>query len=211
MILNLEPRLSQKNIQAMLTRFHFEDKDAPKLEALYLALLPLLEAKAYYAYDCLGDKISCAKYAGVIVTLGKGVDELADLYLEHEQLAEAYMIDCLGLELLSMCYEDILHQLENATMLYAEKLSFLGDEYPLEVLPELMLSTGACDLSVNDAFFIRPTKSASLIIPLTETKKADATAICNTCSTCNNYSCPSRKAPSKSMPLTYGNLQIFKK
>ena len=71
------------------------------------------------------------------MTLGNGVDELSELYLNHEQLEEAYITDCLSLMLLSNAYEQFAKAVEEESSLYAIELSFLGDEYPLELLPEI--------------------------------------------------------------------------
>ena len=38
---------------------------------------------------------------------------------------------------------------------------------------------------------------------------ADLRQLCNTCENCRNFSCPSRKSPARSLPHTYGAMQIF--
>ena len=51
------------------------------------------------------DEVSLSHYAYGFVTLGTGMDELSALYLNHEQIQEAYIVDCISLVLLSKAYE----------------------------------------------------------------------------------------------------------
>lgn len=71
------------------------------------------------------------------MTLGNGVDELSELYLNHEQIQEAYIVDCISLMLLSKAYEEFAHVVERQSRLYLAELSFLGDTYSLDLLPQI--------------------------------------------------------------------------
>lgn len=220
MIYKLHPSLSEQELKHLANRFHFESKDLPELTALYKALLPLLDAKAYYEINCLSEPIEEENYYASLITLGQGIDDLTDLYLSHQQIGPAYMIDCIGLELLSKAYEEFVELLNSkaslsfgnqteAPKLYVTKLSFLGDQYPLEYLKDFFQKLNPRDMSLTDSLFITPSKSASLILPLSKQKQSEAKDLCNSCVTCNNYSCPSRKASKLALPKTYGNMQIF--
>ena len=56
---------------------------------------------------------------------------------------------------------------------------------------------------------LMPLKTAALIIKLDSQKEKNITELCNTCASCKNLSCPSRKAPGPKLPHTYGAMQIF--
>lgn len=209
MIYNLSPTLDDKDIKALMNRFHFDATDYALIKVMYQAMLPLVKAKAYYSFDKI-EEIKYKDYATCVISLGKGVDELSELYLSHEQVQEGYIIDCLGLELLSKAYEELLERLEEELNgLYVERLSFLGDDYPITLLPKLFEVTKPKEISYNDSFFMIPSKSASFILPLTSERKTNTKDLCNTCATCKNLSCPSRKGPKPVLPRTYGNMQIF--
>lgn len=97
----------------------------------------LVESYAYYSLDQDLDGVSLPHYAYGFVTLGNGVDELSELYLNHEQIQEAYIVDCISLMLLSKAYEEFAHVVERQSRLYLAELSFLGDTYSLDLLPQI--------------------------------------------------------------------------
>ena len=101
----LTPGLSSGDWNEFCSRFHFPPDDLPHIQAIYTALLPLVESYAYYSLDQDLDWVSLPHYAYGFVTLGNGVDELSELYLNHEQIQEAYIVDCISLMLLSKAYE----------------------------------------------------------------------------------------------------------
>ena len=127
----LTPRLSSGDWNEFCSRFHFPSDDLPHIQAIYTALLPLVESYAYYSLDQNLDGVSLPHYAYGFVTLGNGVDELSELYLNHEQIQEAYIVDCISLMLLSQSYEEFAHVVERQSRLYLAELSFLGDTYSL--------------------------------------------------------------------------------
>ena len=71
------------------------------------------------------------------MTLGNGIDELSELYLNHEQIQEAYIVDCVSLLLLSKAYAEFAHVIEDQSGLSLAELSFLGDTYSLDLLPQI--------------------------------------------------------------------------
>ena len=97
----LTPQLSSDDWKDFCSRFHFSPADLPYIKAIYTALLPLVESCAYYSLDQNLDGIFLPHYAYGFVTLGNGIDELSELYLDHEQIQEAYIVDCVSLLLLS--------------------------------------------------------------------------------------------------------------
>ena len=108
----LTPGLSSGDWNEFCSRFHFPPDDLPHIQAIYTALLPLVESYAYYSLAQDLDGVSLPHYAYGFVTLGNGVDELSELYLNHEQIQEAYIVDCISLMLLSKAYEEFAHVVE---------------------------------------------------------------------------------------------------
>ena len=108
----LSPRVALEEWEGFCSRFHFPKEELPNIRGIYTAMLPLVEAYAYYSLEQDMEQIALAHYAYGLVTLGKGVDELAELYLKHEKLQEAYIVDCISLLLLSSAYEELAHEVE---------------------------------------------------------------------------------------------------
>lgn len=205
----LTPRLSSGDWKEFCDRFHFPATDLPHIQAIYAALLPLTQCCAYYSLDQDIDAIAFSHYAYGFITLGSGMDELSDLYLNHEQIQEAYIVDCLSLMLLSKAYEDFAQTVEKQTGLYLAELSFLGDTYPLDLLPQMYERLAPDAIEMTEGNMLRPLKTATLILRLDTEKPQDRKQLCNACATCRNFSCPSRKASASPLPHTYGAMQIF--
>ena len=207
----LTPELSSGDWKDFCSRFHFASTDLPHIQAIYTALLPLVECYAYYSVDQDLDEVSLSHYAYGFVTLGTGLDELSELYLNHEQIQEAYIVDCISLVLLSKAYEEFAHVIENQTNLHLAELSFLGDTYSLDLLPQIYERLAPDAIRLTEGLMLRPLKTATLILHLDTIAHTDLKQLCNTCATCKNLSCPSRKASPSPLPHTYGAMQIFHK
>ena len=207
----LTPELSSGDWKDFCSRFHFASTDLPHIQAIYTALLPLVECYAYYSLDQDLDEVSLSHYAYGFVTLGTGLDELSELYLNHEQIQEAYIVDCISLVLLSKAYEEFAHVIENQTNLHLAELSFLGDTYSLDLLPQIYERLAPDAIRLTEGLMLRPLKTATLILHLDTKAHTNPKQLCNTCATCKNLSCPSRKASPSPLPHTYGAMQIFHK
>ena len=173
----LTPELSSGDWKDFCSRFHFASTDLPHIQAIYTALLPLVECYAYYSLDQDLDEVSLSHYAYGFVTLGTGLDELSELYLNHEQIQEAY----------------------------------IGDTYSLDLLPQIYERLAPDAIRLTEGLMLRPLKTATLILHLDTKAHTDLKQLCNTCATCKNLSCPSRKASASPLPHTYGAMQIFHK
>ena len=205
----LNPRLSSSDWKEFCERFHFPAEKVQYIQIIYTALLPLVDSYVYYSLAQDMDEISFTNYAYGIITLGNGVDELSELYLNHEQLEEAYIVDCISLMLLSKAYEEFAHLAEQETGLHLAELSFLGDTYSLDLLPQIYERLTPDAIGLTEGQMLLPLKTAALILHLDTNTHADLRQLCNTCSTCKNLSCPSRKSPLQELPHTYGAMQIF--
>ena len=205
----LTPELSSGDWKDFCSRFHFASTDLPHIQAIYTALLPLVECYAYYSLDQDLDEVSLSHYAYGFVTLGTGIDELSELYLNHEQIQEAYIVDCISLELLSKAYEEFAHIVEQDSALHLSQLSFLGDTYSLALLAQIYQKLMPDSITLTDGSMLKPLKTATLILLLDTKKHAPLAHLCNSCDTCKNYSCPTRNSSTSSLPRTYGAMQIF--
>ncbi len=186
-----------------------EDGSDEMIQAIYKALLPLMESYAYYSLNQDLKEVSFSHYAYGFVTLGNGMDELSELYLNHEQIQEAYIVDCISLMLLSKAYEEFAHVVEEQSGLYLTELSFLGDTYSLDLLPQIYEHLAPDTIQLTEGQMLRPLKTATLILHLDTEIHAAVKQLCNTCENCKNFSCPSRKASAPTLPHTYGVMQIF--
>ena len=205
----LIPRLSAADWKDFCSRFHFAAADLPRIKSIYCALLPLTEVYAYYSINQDLDELSLSHYAYGFVTLGNGIDELSDLYLKHEQIEEAYIIDCISLVLLSKAYEEFAQIVQKETNLHLAELTFLGDKYSLDLLPKIYESLAPENIRLTDGQMLMPLKTAALILVLDTKAHSDIKKMCNSCAACKNLSCPSRKKQAASLPHTYGAMQIF--
>ena len=173
----ITPELSSKDWKEFCSRFHFDNDKLPLIRAIYTAMLPLVDAFAYYSIKQDLPGVSLAHYAYGLVTLGNGADELSELYLNHEQLEEAYIADCLSLMLLSNAYEQFAKAVEEESSLYAIELSFLGDEYPLELLPEIFEHVSPDGIHLTGSNMLKPLKTALIIKLDSQSRKISKSSV----------------------------------
>lgn len=178
--------LEQKDLWHMIQRCHFRQEDFPSLQSLNRAMAPLLQIKAYYLWKGRDEVISYKEYAVVFPTLGNGIDALQELYLSRKCLSEAYMIECIALELLTKAYREFVREVQKETGKWAEKIDFLGDAYPIELLPKLYNEFGQIDISYNEKLVLSPEKSVVFLLPMSRKKTG---SVCNICENCGNKAC----------------------
>lgn len=164
--MSIELQLGPEKLEQVLKRYHFEAEVRPALEALEKAVRPLLQVRAYYCWDPGEIVTSSGSMAAVLLTLGEGFDALQDLYLERQCVSEGYMLDCIGMELLMAAYEECVRRLQQECGVYAVRLEFLGDRYPLELLKELVPRTGAKGITYNDQYVMTPRKTVAFLVPM---------------------------------------------
>lgn len=180
--IHMEP----EDFRHMIQRFHFRKEDFLSLQAISRAMAPLLQIKAYYLWKSRDKIISYNEYAAVFLTLGNGVDALQELYLSRKCLSEAYMVECIALELLTKAYREFVKKVQKETGKWAEKIDFLGDTYPIELLPRLYNEFEQMDISYNEKLVLSPEKSVAFLLPMSKKETGSA---CNICKNCSNKSC----------------------
>ncbi len=182
--------LTKEEIKLLLSRYHFKDTDFFKVEAVYQALLPLVRAEGVYVLQKQNEEIKEAEFFVVFLTLGKQVDALQDLYSENECVSEAYIIECLSLELLKKAYEKAVQQIQKESGKWVSGLKFLGDTYPLKLLPKLQQMVGNVGISYNSNFVLSPRKSVVFLMPVS---KVQVKNVCHICTNCGNVNCQYRE------------------
>jgi len=173
----------------MAGRYHFGEEALPQIDALYGALLPLVQARAYYDVTWDGKKVFCA------VTLGENIDAMQALYGSVEAVLEEYVLDCLGNALLEQAYGLLGEALCRETGLYLNRYEFPGSQLPIERVGEIVriLSAGIDNfpISYNEAYVLLPKKSA-VFVGVLEKRKTEISM----CQSCPNIHCEGRKEPS---------------
>lgn len=200
---NLSLSLSSQELKALAKRFHFEEKDFPLLEKTYHRLLPMIDAYFLFSFQDILPSVDFQSYCYGLVTLGKGIDELVTSCLEKESIQEAYMIDCISLGLLDNAYSQCKTIISEHTKLFVTELHFLGDFYPMDLLPIFFETLQPEGISVTSGNMLLPLKTVALILPLSE-DSADAICMSHSCASCKNTGCSMR-----SRPQTYGVQEIF--
>ncbi len=199
--------LTDTEILKMMRKYHFVENDYEQMLHLYYALQPLLHVEAFLEYDPGYEFIEYERYVVVAVTLGESVDHLIALYSKAGKVLQAYMIDCIGLELLLCAYREIVKEVHVRTGLWAQKMDFLGDKYPIHYTKEILHHMQQQQITCNESFMMRPQKSTMFVTELRgRAKKMDVGALCENCS---SLTCPNRSKGSKNM--NYGYQKIFSK
>lgn len=156
-------------------------------------------------------------FAKAVISLGKGVDELQEIFAQQELLAEMYMVEALSSELLLEAYVAFNLAIAEETRYHVARYHFLGSEeaYPIEGLPTLLEELGL-PVRCNEACCLIPKKSVAFVAELTEDETVQCRGICTGCDSKN---CPNRMTGKKNVfsmiadmtdvPLSYGYSRIF--
>jgi len=189
---SLKPELTDAQLQSLTDRFHFAKQDYPVLKSLYQELLSQVDAKCFFHIYSEGDLpgIPYQKYAVVLATLSGQTDDYINSKTDAGIISEAYMADCLALELLAQSYALAADRIHQVTGLWANACQFPGNEYPISMTAELLKCFSDLPVRTTKAGVMVPAKSVVYITSLTVKKPShDCTHICKGC---RNYSCASR-------------------
>lgn len=178
----LEPILNGKNIIEILERFRFSEEDEALLISIYAAVRPLIRAEAWY--EETETERNC------IVTLGRYVDELEDLYQSAGAISEAYGLECIAMELLNQCYERLADEFQRSCGCRIASFAFYGDDGVFSPMREVLDSSGQNTVQCSRAGMLKPKKSVVFRAGLAEAAKCGSS---NICESCKNRFCPNRK------------------
>lgn len=201
-------------------KFHYGEEQFQALAAVAEKMLPLMRAEAFWEKtgdSLLGQKSPHPVYEEVVMSLGKGVDDLQDGYSDQGLLLESYMVETLAGELLMKGYSAYNKWTQANGTWHVAQYHFLGseEEFPLEMLPDLLKNL-TDRVSCNRCFYMEPKKSVAFVAELTQDETVQCEGICVGC---KRADCPNRMevdshrryldrlAPD--MPLPYGYSRIF--
>lgn len=195
----LKPYIAEDAYAQILSRYHFEKGNEGQIRALTDRLLSVAVPALYYGPLDAEEQRRLA----VLVTLGAGVDELQDAYMQEGRLGESYMVECIAMELLGNAYEQSAERIHDRYGLWLGRFDFLGSSSPIEEMQRLFAILEPQDVSYNQAYMLTPKKTVAFYADLKEKRQE---SYCNQCDSCRNTKCAHRKAH-----LTYGYQQIFGK
>lgn len=184
-------KYSELDIERFVLRFHFEKKDEELLTAAgrFVAECIMVESALYYEEE----RVSC------VVTLGERFDQLLDA--ASENLLMAYMMECLGMELLSTSYDKL------SEYVFSKQGKWLGEYHFLDEkeTERFVLEWEDSDkLPVNwKGGMLHPLKSVIYTAVYKEEKEEGS---CSSCEQCTNVSCTFRNT---GQIYSYGISQIY--
>lgn len=200
--------LCEREIEEMCGRYHFGDTGLIPLKGVYADFFAASAVSIYFIIrQRTGSPVE--KEAVVLMTLGKEPDKLQEDFMQKEQLTEAYMVDCIAMELLSRAYvqaDELLHQ---RTGLWCMAYQFPGVQQPIGEIKELFRLFTQEEVRYNEAYALLPQKSVIYTVPLSEKKKGIERAE-EMCAACGRKDCAGRRhREKKSINLNYGYQRIF--
>lgn len=203
-------------------KFHYGEEQFKALTAVAGEMLPLMQEEAFWTKGKMKNSPerqgqSALVYEYVVMSLGKGLDELQERYTERGLLLESYMLETLASELLRKGYAAYNRYVEADGTWHVARYHFLGseDDFPLEMLADL-LKCLTDRVSCNRYFYMEPKKSVAFVAELTQDQTVQCEGICVGC---GRNDCPNRMQEdshrkyldrfSLDMPLNYGYSRIF--
>ena len=190
--------LSEDELQAMVGRYHFNDTDFFLMEHIYYALQPLLLCKLIYeTVDKHDINLINDKSVIIVVTLGKYVDQLQNLYSEAGRVFEAYLVECLCMGILEKAYQRAAEEIYQDTGFYSKEFFFpdveatgeMGENGLKEII-DLLSQKGMTDVIYNESMMLLPKKSVVFKAVLCENKDAKQHSVCEQC---ENVNCQNRE------------------
>ncbi|MDD2971137.1 MAG: hypothetical protein PHE02_03260 [Lachnospiraceae bacterium] len=187
----LELMLSEQELQEMLKWYHYEVEDLAMLTHLYYAIEPVIDAQYVIQHNPGYIFVEENNYVVIAVTLGGGIDGVIDAYEDAGCIAEAYMLDCIGLQLLRKAYSQVENELNHRFRLWQTSLEFMGDNYPIECMKEILENVNL--ISCNKACMLSPGKSSVYIARVQSEKPENDMSVCgDICAKCPNVNCENR-------------------
>ena len=169
-----------------MEKYHYDPEEYPNLKRLAGEMIPCLETEAGWQDREIQETFPGRdqSFLAVGITLGKGIDELQEKYLQNGFLTESYMIEVLSSELLLKSYQAYTKWVADHRELHVARLYFLGsvagesgssekklnDRLQLENLPVLLWEL-QMPVTCNEAYCMIPKKSVVFYAELTKDLK----------------------------------------
>lgn len=210
-------------LEKVCMKFHYEKERMEELRKVAEKMQPLIRRdglwerrKSAPGYS-LKPQTADAVYEEVVMSLGKGIDDLQEDFHGKGMLSESYMLEVLAGELLLAGYGAYNREVIEKGNRHVAGYHFPGseEELPLKMVPELLHAFHS-PVTCNEAFCLIPKKSVVFLAELT----CDSAIQCESiCTGCQNTHCPNRVEDDPlrghmltrmaDMPLTYGYSRIL--
>lgn len=197
--------LGKEQIERVRTDFHFDEKDEEVLALMAERMGDAVRAEFAYVWDDeIGEKIQLGqRYALCCATLGGELDELLEILERENQLLEAYMLECLSMEMLSLLYEEGKQEIEKSGWFVTGYHFPDGEGGLIEQLAE----KADFPVTYKEGYLI-PQKS--VIYTATLSKERPKEKDCGICQNCGRKDCMNRKKQVRSpKELLYGYRRIL--
>ena len=121
---------NEQFLHSVMEKYHYDPEEYPNLKRLAGEMIPCLETEAGWQDREIQETFPGRdqSFLAVGITLGKGIDELQEKYLQNGFLTESYMIEVLSSELLLESYRAYTEWVVVHRNLHVARLHFLGGE-----------------------------------------------------------------------------------
>ena len=119
---------NEQFLHSVMEKYHYDPEEYPNLKRLAGEMIPCLETEAGWQDREIQETFPGRdqSFLAVGITLGKGIDELQEKYLQNGFLTESYMIEVLSSELLLESYQAYTKWVADHRELHVARLYFLG-------------------------------------------------------------------------------------
>ncbi len=212
----------------LAAKYHYRDEDIEQLTALWREVLFCISKSAQATgYDIVENGGAYTTAVGVChrsitrneysrlpleqaelmaMTLGREVDARQEIYLKHENLTAAYMMECICSEVLLSLYQELNNQYAEQYGCYIKRYHFIGEKISLEEMPKILELLEQDQITCNRYGVLMPKKSVVFFAETTNQQKEECRGICQYCT---RTDCSNRSG--EGFHLTYGFQKIFQK
>lgn len=176
-------------LEKVIERYHFRGEIS---DMGAVAKRVKFQVRKYGAFTCSFSG-ECREGMTVLITLGKGMDDLMKEYLALEKVTEAYAVEAIGSELLFRCYDELGKWIADKYHLCMKNIIFYGndDSLPLEKMRDMLeIFDEDIGVSCNRYGIFEPKLSVMFRVVLSEEGEYECSNICRDCS---NKKCPDRR------------------
>ena len=232
----LEITISDDLLKKVMRKYHYHEEDMEELRQVADVLEGVLKGRSGFwcrlpgtgkpqmqktaeehetAEEQGNSELQETMFVQVVMTLGAGVDELQNYYVDEEAFCECYMVETMGNELLLECYVEFNEWVARQSGWHVARYHFFGsrEDMPLEGMKEVLEHYRDTAVACNDAYCLIPKMSVIFLAELTR----DDQQICEgICMGCGNRTCPNRmggmeeqrwpNVPQRTLPYGYARI-----
>lgn len=202
--------ISERFLKQTGRKYHYLPEDEGRMKQVATLLRKAVYRDAFWQHLLVEEEAFDGErkaFTKVVITLGKGVDELQEEYVKDGRLWEGYAVQALSGEILMNAYLAYNDWVAENTPYHVARYYFPGslEECPIELLPGLLRELSV-PVGCNEGYCMTPKESVAFYALLTKDKKVRCQGICTGC---GRRDCPNRMEGGR--PVTYGYARIFGK